>query len=91
MVELLTITIETFLQNHLIFFAYQIQPSSKKNLKYVYKNIVWLDTRASLNTHSSYHDCTFNTQSSNNECTFNTQISNHDLHLTHKVVIMTVH
>ena len=47
MVELLTITIETFLQKHLFFFVYQIQPLSKKNLKYVYKNIVWLDTRAS--------------------------------------------
>jgi hypothetical protein len=34
-VELLTITIETFLQKYLILFAYQIQSLSKKNLKYV--------------------------------------------------------
>ena len=36
-----------FLTETFIFFVYQIQPLSKKNLKYVYKNIVWLDTRAS--------------------------------------------
>jgi hypothetical protein len=47
MVELLTITIETFLQNYLILFAYEIQSLSKKNLEYVYTNIVWLDTSAS--------------------------------------------
>jgi hypothetical protein len=47
MVDLLTITIETLLQKYLILFAYQIQLLSKKNLKYVLTNIVWLDTRAS--------------------------------------------
>jgi hypothetical protein len=47
MVESLTITIETCLQKYLICFAYQIQSLSKKNLKYVLKNSVWLDTRTS--------------------------------------------